>query len=272
MTNTITKITYDWEDYKVWEGYTAGTWINIDSNNEISNTLPWVIVSATAPSSPSEWDLWYDTVNDELKAYNWTSWQTEWTKMVVLEYGVSTWQDFIDAYNENAIVYCKVSSWSSGYRMAFMAYTAWQWTPTEVEFQYYRSRSSHSQSSTQLDEVYVYKLTNAWVWTTTQRDTWAEMIAGAWIWITFNSSGATINNTWVTSVNWNTWTVTVSEFTPSWTATTWYVVTKTANGYEWAAPTEPTVVSDDSWVTYHITVSNSDPTSWTASNIITLVP
>jgi hypothetical protein len=25
-------------------------------------------------------------------------------------------------------------------------------------------------------------------------------------------------------------------------------------------------------VTYHITVSNSDPTSWTASNIITLVP
>lgn len=36
--------------------------------------------------------------------------------------------------------------------------------------------------------------------------------------------------------------------------------------------TSETVVSDDSWVTYHITVSNSDPTSWTASNIITLVP
>jgi hypothetical protein len=35
---------------------------------------------------------------------------------------------------------------------------------------------------------------------------------------------------------------------------------------------QPTVVSDDSWVTYHITVSNSDPASWTASNIITLVP
>ena len=40
----------------------------------------------------------------------------------------------------------------------------------------------------------------------------------------------------VTSVNWNTWAVTVSEFTPSWTATTGYVVTKTNNGYEWAAP------------------------------------
>jgi hypothetical protein len=32
------------------------------------------------------------------------------------------------------------------------------------------------------------------------------------------------------------------------------------------------VVSGDSGVTYTIKVSNSDPASWTASNIITLVP
>ena len=41
----------------------------------------------------------------------------------------------------------------------------------------------------------------------------------------------------VSSVNNQTWAVTVSEFSPSWTATTGYVVTKTANWYEWAAPT-----------------------------------
>jgi hypothetical protein len=41
---------------------------------------------------------------------------------------------------------------------------------------------------------------------------------------------------WVTSVNGSTWAVTVSEFTPWGTATTGYVVTKTANGYEWSAP------------------------------------
>jgi hypothetical protein len=64
----------------------------------------------------------------------------------------------------------------------------------------------------------------------------------------------------------------LSTFNP-WNAwTTDDVLTKTASGYEWSTPTEPTVVSDDSWVTYHITVSNSDPASWTASNIITLVP
>lgn len=64
----------------------------------------------------------------------------------------------------------------------------------------------------------------------------------------------------------------LSTFSPDNAWTTDDVLTKTANWYEWSAPTEPTVVSDDSWVTYHIKVSNSDPSSWTASNIITLVP
>lgn len=172
---------------------TAWNWISIDANNEISNTLPWAIVSATAPSNPTEWMVWYDTTEDVLKTYNWTNWSEAWTKMVVLEYWVSTWQDFLDAYNKNALVYCKVSSWSSGYRMAFMAYTAWTTTPTEVEFQYYRSRSSHSTAANQLDEVYVYKLTNAWVWTTTQRDTAAKPLAWTWIWLTYNASGMTIS-------------------------------------------------------------------------------
>ena len=218
-----------------WSGIAVDSSLSTTSTNPVENRVitnalnwkhPWEI-SNVAPSNPVEWMLWYDTVNDELKTYNWTAWTTEWTKMVVLEYGVSTWQNFIDAYNENAIVYCRVTSWSSGYRMAFMAYTAWQWTPTEVEFQYYRSRSSHSQSSTQLDEVYVYKLTNAWVWTTTQRDTWAEMIAGTWIWITFDASGATISNSWVTSVNWNTWAVTLDADDISDSATTNKFVTAT---------------------------------------------
>lgn len=42
------------------------------------------------------------------------------------------------------------------------------------------------------------------------------------------------------------WAVPTS-FAPWWTATTWYVVTKTANGYEWAAPSGwDVVVSSDS--------------------------
>jgi hypothetical protein len=52
----------------------------------------------------------------------------------------------------------------------------------------------------------------------------------------------------VSSVNGNTGAVTVSEFTPSWTATTGYVVTKTAWGYEWAAPAGwDVMVSTQTW-------------------------
>lgn len=53
---------------------TAWTWINIDANNKISNTLPWAIKSSTAPSNPSQWDQWYDTANDELKIYDGSAW------------------------------------------------------------------------------------------------------------------------------------------------------------------------------------------------------
>ena len=54
--------------------YTAWKWINIDANNEISNTLPWAIVSSTAPSNASQWDLWYDTTTDQLNSYDGSSW------------------------------------------------------------------------------------------------------------------------------------------------------------------------------------------------------
>ena len=87
------------------------------------------------------------------------------TGMTILSYGSSTWNDFITAYNANKVVYCRASSNSnpatgSQTRLAFMAYVDNGATPTNVEFQYYRSVSSHSASQ-QGDQVYVYKLTSA---------------------------------------------------------------------------------------------------------------
>ena len=95
-------------------------------------------------------------------------------------------------------------------------------------------------------------------WTATSSTAWLVKLASdtaqsvapeavsstAWrtYWVQLNSSNQMVVNVprtdtqSVTSVNGNTWAVTVSEFTPSWTATTGYVVTKTAWGYEWAAP------------------------------------
>ena len=93
--------------------------------------------------------------------------------MSILSYGKSTWKDFIDAYDNNAIVYCRASSNAnpaSGNqtRMAFMAYVN-ATPPTNVEFQYYRSVSSHSVSQ-QGDQVYIYKLDKSAGWSVTARE------------------------------------------------------------------------------------------------------
>lgn len=121
------------------------------------------------------------------------------TKMVVLSYGHSTWQDFIDAYAENAVVYCRASSNSnpatgSQTRMAFMAYVSNAETPTNVEFQYYRSVSSHSATQ-QGDQVYVYKLTNSngGTWTVTVREAYTKIVAGTGLTSSYNSGELTLN-------------------------------------------------------------------------------
>jgi hypothetical protein len=102
------------------------------------------------------------------------TWKSGGLPMVILSYGNSTWSDFINAYNNNVIVYCRASSNSnpasgSQTRMAFMAYVNNSSSPTEVEFQYYRSVSSHS--ATQMgDQVFVYKLNNKGTWSVTTRE------------------------------------------------------------------------------------------------------
>lgn len=101
--------------------------------------------------------------------------------MTILSYGSSTWQDFITAYNEQKVVYCRASSQAnpaSGEqtRFAFMAYVNDADTPTTVEFQYYRSMSNHS--ITQLgDQVFVYTLSNTGTWSVTTRNASEKEIA-----------------------------------------------------------------------------------------------
>lgn len=65
----------------------------------------------------------------------------------------------------------------------------------------------------------------------------SNTVANTWV-TSFNGSTWAVTYTApVTSVNWSTGAVTVTPFSPWGTATTGYVVTKTASGYEWKAPT-----------------------------------
>ena len=100
-------------------------------------------------------------------------------KFSILSYGNSTWDDFMNVYKNNAVVYCRASSNSnpasgSQTRLAFMAYVNNAENPTEVEFQYYRSVNTHSDTQ-QGDQVFVYKLQKTAGWTVTTRQTFTKV-------------------------------------------------------------------------------------------------
>lgn len=111
--------------------------------------------------------------------------------MTVLSYGTSTWNDFITAYGLNHLVYCKASSGSnpaSGAqtRRAFMAYVNNDANPTEVEFQYYRTLSTHTETN-QGDEVHIYTLNKSTGWKYTIRKTYTKIETGTGMTYTFTA-------------------------------------------------------------------------------------
>lgn len=119
------------------------------------------------------------------------------TGMTILSYGSSTWNDFITAYNANKVVYCRASSNSnpatgSQTRLAFMAYVNNATSPTSVEFQYYRSVSTHSDSQ-QGDQVFVYTLASNGTWSVTTREAYTKMVAGSGLSSAYSSGTLTLS-------------------------------------------------------------------------------
>lgn len=117
------------------------------------------------------------------------------TGMTILSYGHSTWDDFIEAYNANRIVYCKASTAvnpASGEqrRMAFLAY----FETNMAEFQYYRSVSSHTNAQ-QGDQVIIYQLRSNNTWSVTTRSASSRVVAGSGL------SSAYANDTLTLSLN-----------------------------------------------------------------------
>ena len=119
--------------------------------------------------------------------------------MTILSYGHSTWDDFITAYTAKHVVYTRASSGSnpasgSQTRLAFMAYVNNADNPTEVEFQYYRSVSTHSDSQ-QGDQTYVYKLNKTNGWSVTVRENYTKVVAGTGMSSTWSGGKITLNCT-----------------------------------------------------------------------------
>lgn len=153
--------------------------------------------------------------------------------MVILSYGHSTWQEFMNAYKNNVIVYCRASSntnpgTGSLTRMAFMAYVNNAENPTEVEFQYYRSTNPTARTINSInDQVYVYKLEskNGGTWTVTAREAGMKSLALA----TGNAGSVTYDK--------NTAIITLDTNLPAVTAADDGKVLKVVNGV-WTAVAE----------------------------------
>ena len=127
--------------------------------------------------------------------------------MTILAYGKSTWNDFITAYTNKHVVYCRASSnanptTGSQTRMAFMAYVNNETTPTNVEFQYVRSIASHSDTQ-QGDQVYVYKLTNAnsGTWSVETREMATKIVPSTGLNGSYSSGTYTLTENIVTSLS-----------------------------------------------------------------------
>lgn len=171
--------------------------------------------------------------------------------MTILEYGTSTWADFLAAYEANKLIYCMYKVSSNDTRMAFLAYTYFASNKKKAEFQYYRTVSSKSATQ-QGDEVYIYTLENDSSWTTTVRQTYTKIEAGTGLGSTYNA---------------NTGTLTLNSTLPPATASTLGGV-KVGNGLSVAADgtlssiSLPTVTSSDNGKV--LTVVNG---AWTASEL-----
>jgi hypothetical protein len=104
-------------------------------------------------------------------------------------YGQTSYSDIVQAIADKKIVYCRISATGAS-RMAFLAYIG----TTNVEFQYYRSLSSHSASN-MTDEVYVYTVASTG-WATTTRKTGVKVAAGTHMSQSYSNDTLTLNCTW----------------------------------------------------------------------------
>lgn len=191
----------------------GGCWVCYHGYNALSNATPAALGTASAGSSSetaradhvhekptytaTDVGALPDTTVIPTKTSDLVNDSNFMSGMTILSYGHSTWNDFLTAYTANHVVYTRASSNSnpatgSQTRMAFMAYVNNADNPTNVEFQYYRSVSSHSATQ-QGDQVYVYKLDKTAGWTVTVREAYTRIVVGTGLTASYSNGVLTIS-------------------------------------------------------------------------------
>jgi len=133
----------------------------------------------TAPSNPSEWELWYDTTNDLLKVYDWTNWVVIWKTY-------TAWTNIsIDANNQ-------ISATDT-------TYTAWTWL--------WLSWTEFSVDTNTIATKLYVDTSVAWA-----THSWAVAPENPTVWTLWYDSTNWVLKIW----NWTSW-VSLQELLVSWT-------------------------------------------------------
>lgn len=120
------------------------------------------------------------------------------TGMYIASYGSSTYAEVLAAYQASKVVYCRAANSTDPAvgdqrRLAFLAYVNYPTTPTEFEFQYYRSVATHTNAQ-QGDQVYVYKLNSSTGWSVTTREASSKVAANNGLTTSYSSGTITISH------------------------------------------------------------------------------
>ena len=217
------------------------------SKNAVYNkieSLDLPIISDTAPTTPTQWMIWYDTTNDKLKTYNWSSWDEAWSGTDTSNtktFYISSTSDLTNAQaaydwyvaGKNPIIQ-HTYSWNT-YPYTYILED--NWTSTKLRFKSTHLNKVDAVSSSYTNQFYIE--------------------------FTISSGNVTTITTWT------------MEASPYYLSTSKNYGTPYTPLYDGSPATKKyvddndTVKSWDSWTTYTIKVSNSAPASWTPNTTIT---
>ena len=206
---------------------TLVSWTNIKTIN--SNSLLWswninidaVTKSSTAPSPASDGDLWYNTTEHKLYSYN--SATTQWE--VVWDWDVK-YSDFNWKTKTGATVTLDLASTITP--SADFTINA---PSTIIDWQSYILRVNNG--STAYNMTLGTNITNPF-WTSISLTAWwIDQFVFLAIWGNLELQPESIG--WVSSVNWQTWDVTIAEIPSGWTE--WQILMMVSWNPTWVTPT-----------------------------------
>ena len=285
---------YDWTNRVTWPikdtTYTAWTWLSLSSWT-FTNTQPWPTIWTTAPSSPSEWAMWYDTTNHVLKVYNGTEWEevgswwgwgsTTWWNIWGILSNQTDLQDALDDKLESTDIhwwtginiqavwsalpswYTQLASIQLNWTQALWTGINWIWKTVEVDTQRTLSQASWWQILSSYWEDYLWMF--FWIYW----DAFAVQNSTAW-----KISGVNVMNrntvTWVYSMgtgsNYNGVSITVDWNTASYTRTNnsrpdgqiciWWAISALSQVLNWF-----------SWYIYSVKIYNTSTSELLANYI-----